>query len=147
MLPNSVLCKLFVTKVIENFDKAYVVIILSSFSSQSDLLFNTINTCTYISDMAACVLISKHVELSPSHVLNIESPGYPDVNYKNDTVLIWNVTAPATTEEIFIVVHMDIIKRFRGKCEDYLQVIFPKRNKVVIIRLHVLPYCFLINVD
>ncbi|XP_065940938.1 mucin-22-like [Magallana gigas] len=73
-------------------------------------------------DMAACVLISKHVELSPSHVLNIESPGYPDVNYKNNTVLIWNVTAPATTEEIFIVVHMDIIKRFHGKCEDYLQI-------------------------
>lgn len=101
----------------------------------------------YISDMTTCVLISEDRELSPSTVLKIKSPGYPDVNYKNDTVLMWNVTAPATTEEIFIDIEMDIVTPPSGLCEDYLQVICPKRNKVIIIRLHVLPFCCLINVN
>lgn len=87
-------------------------------------------TCTYISDITACVLISKDKELSLSTMLIIKSPGHPDVNYKNDTVLSWNVTAPATTEEILIVIDMDIIIASNGKCEDYLQVIFQKEIKL-----------------
>lgn len=86
-------------------------------------------TCTYISDVTACVLISKDVELSPSTMLTIRSTGYPDVNYKNHTVLKWSVTAPVTTEEIFIVIDMDIIIASNGKCEDYLQVIFQKEKQ------------------
>lgn len=87
-------------------------------------------TCTYISDITACVLKFKDVELSPFTVLKIKSPGYPDVNYKNDTVLTWNVTAPASTEEILIDIEMDIIvKPPKGLCEDYLKVIFQKEIK------------------
>lgn len=86
-------------------------------------------TCTYISDMTLCILIAKDVELSPSTVLNITSPGYPDVNYKNETVLTWNVTAPATTEEILIDIEIEIVKPPSGLCEDYLKVIFQKEIK------------------
>lgn len=86
-------------------------------------------TCTYISDVTACVLISKDVELSPSTVLKIKSPGYPDVNYKNETVLTWNVTAPASTEEILIDIEIEIVKPPSGLCEDYLKVIFQKEIK------------------
>lgn len=74
--------------------------------------------------MATCVLISKDVELSPSTVLKIKSPGYQDVNFKNDTVLTWNVTAPASTEEILIDIDMDLtVKPPSGICEDYLKEI------------------------
>lgn len=79
--------------------------------------------------MAACVLITEDVELSPSDVLIIKSPGYPEVNYKNDTVVTWNVTAPASTEEILIDIDMDIINASDGNCEDYLKVIFPEVKK------------------
>lgn len=75
--------------------------------------------------MAASVLITKDVELSPSSVLKIKSPGYPDVNYKKD--LIWNVTAPVTTKEILIEIVMDIIITPIGFCEDYLKVLFPPK--------------------
>lgn len=81
-------------------------------------------TYTYFSDMAACVKITEYVEISPSTVLNITSPGYPDVNYNNDTILTWNVTAPASTEEILIDIDMDIVTPPSGLCEDYLKVIF-----------------------
>lgn len=143
---------LLISLLIQNFDKAYVVIILSPFISQFDLCLircryqnNSLPirqckthqyTCvsppytyTYIPDIGTCVLISENVELSPSTVLNIKSPGYPDVNYKNHTVLIWNVTAPATTEEIFIDIEMDIVNPPSGLCEDYLKVIFPKKEE------------------
>lgn len=76
--------------------------------------------------MAACVLVTEYVEISPSTVLNIKSPGYPDVNYNNDTILTWNVTAPASTEEILIDIEMDIVNSPSGICEDYLKVIFLK---------------------
>lgn len=76
--------------------------------------------------MAASVLITKDVQLPPSSVLKIKSPGYPDVNYKKDTVLIWKVTAPATTQEILIEIVMDIIIAPIGLCEDYLKVFPPK---------------------
>lgn len=102
-------------------------------------------TYTYISDMATCNRISKDVELSLSTVLTIKSPRYLDVNYKNDIELTWNVTAPDTTEEIFIDIEMDIVTPPSGLCEDYLQVICPKRNKVIIVRLHVLPFVALFN--
>lgn len=84
---------------------------------------------TNISEMAVCVLITKDAELSPSTVLKINSPGYPDISYKSDTVLSWNVTAPATTEKILIVIDMNIIKASGGNCEDYLKVIFPKKRR------------------
>lgn len=87
--------------------------------------------------MALCVLTIKDVELSPSTVLKIKSPGYPDENYKSDTVLSWNVTAPVTTKEILIVIDMDIINASDGKCEDFLKVIIP---------LHALLDCCLINI-
>lgn len=74
--------------------------------------------------MAACVNITEYVEISPSTVLNIKSPGYPDVNYNNDTILTWNVTAPASTKEILIDIDMDIVNPPSGLCEDYLKVIF-----------------------
>lgn len=97
--------------------------------------------------MATCNRISKDVELSPSTVLTIKSPRYPDVNYKNDIELTWNVTAPATIEEIFIDIEMDIVTPPSGLCEDYLQFIFPKRYKVKIVRLHVVSFCCLIIVN
>lgn len=81
-------------------------------------------TNTYFSDMEACVLKIEDVEISPSTVLNIKSPGYPDVNYNKDTILTWNVTAPTSTEEILIDIEMDIVKPPIGLCEDYLKVIF-----------------------
>lgn len=84
---------------------------------------------THFSDIAACVPITENVELSPSNVLIIKSPGYPEANYKNDTVLTWNVTAPASTEEILIDIEMDIVNPPSGLCEDYLKVIFQKEIK------------------
>lgn len=82
---------------------------------------------TNISELAVCVLITKDAELSPSTVLKIKSPGYQDVNFKNDTVLTWNVTAPASIEEILIDIDMDLtVKPPSGICEDYLKVIFQK---------------------
>lgn len=87
-------------------------------------LFFSPYTYTYISDIAACVLITEDVEIWPSTVLNIKSPGYPDVNYNNDTILTWNVRAPASTEEILIDIEMDIVNPHSGLCEDYLKVIF-----------------------
>lgn len=84
--------------------------------------------------MAASVLITKDVELSPNTVLRIKSPGYPDVNYRSNTVLIWNVTAPATTENILIDIDMDIINPPNGFCEDYLKVFFLPKIIIIMIK-------------
>ncbi|XP_052676237.1 uncharacterized protein LOC128157677 [Crassostrea angulata] len=85
-------------------------------------------------DITAWILITKDVELLPSTVLKIKSPGYPDVNYKNNRVLIWNVTAPASTEEISIDIEIDIVKPPNGLCEDYLQIqeINPSSGKFTV---------------
>lgn len=61
-------------------------------------------------------------------MLNIKSPGNPDVKYKSNTIYTWNVTAPAETKEILIDIDMDIIRPSRGSCEDYLKVLFSCRN-------------------
>lgn len=77
-----------------------------------------------LSHVSASLLISKDIELSPSNVLSIKSPGYPKVNYKKNTIYTWNVTAPAEVKEILIDIDMDIIRPSRGLCEDYLKVFF-----------------------
>lgn len=69
-------------------------------------------------------MINEDVELLPSNVLNIRSPGYPDVKYKSNTIYTWNVTAPTETKEILMDIDMDIIRPSRGLCEDYLKVLF-----------------------
>ncbi|XP_052720339.1 uncharacterized protein LOC128191978 [Crassostrea angulata] len=72
--------------------------------------------------LKASLLISEDIELSPSYVIHIKSPGYPKVNYKSNTIYTWNVTAPAETKEILIDINMDIIRPSRGLCEDYLKI-------------------------
>lgn len=50
------------------------------------------------------------------------SPGYPNRNYERDTIYTWDVTAHATTEEIFINVKIDIYEDAGFICDDYLKV-------------------------
>lgn len=83
-----------------------------------------INYIYFVISFPASLLISEDIELSPSYVLHIRSPGYPKVNYKSKTIYTWNVTAPAETKEILIDINMDIIRPSRGLCEDYLKVCF-----------------------
>lgn len=63
----------------------------------------------------------KNVTLTPYEENVIASPGYPNETYERDTIYTWDVTAPPTTESIFINVNINI-HEFLGQCEDYLKV-------------------------
>ncbi|XP_048730331.2 mucin-2-like isoform X2 [Ostrea edulis] len=67
--------------------------------------------------------ISKSITLHQSQESSIKSPGYPTKHYEKDTVYIWTVTAPGTTEEITInILDLDIQYTPGIPCDDYLKI-------------------------
>ncbi|XP_055995801.1 mucin-2-like [Ostrea edulis] len=67
--------------------------------------------------------ISKNITLHQSQESSIKSPGYPTKHYEKDTVYIWTVTAPGTTEEVTInILDMDIHYTPGFPCGDYLKI-------------------------
>lgn len=67
--------------------------------------------------------ISKNVTLSESGKIYIKSPGSPFQNYKKNTIYIWTVTAPETTNEILIIMKdLDISYIPGHPCEDSIKV-------------------------
>lgn len=91
-----------------------------------------------ISDMSLSVTFKhKNVTLTPNKENVIASPGYPNEKYECDTIYTWDVTAPPTTEIIFINVNINIHK-FLGPCEDYLKVCITliwKKWKIIVLQI------------
>ncbi|XP_055995798.1 mucin-5AC-like [Ostrea edulis] len=67
--------------------------------------------------------ISKNITLHQSQEASIKSPGYSKKHYEKDTVYIWTVTAPGTTEEITIhILDLDLPYTPGFPCGDYLKI-------------------------